>query len=58
MKRIIFLILYYGLAQYLPDSYLPIIGGICNKIRILCVKQIAKKCGNIDTINRKAHFGN
>lgn len=58
MKRIIFLVLYYGFAQYLPDSYLPIIGEICNKIRIICVKQIAKKCGKIDTINRKAHFGN
>ena len=42
MKRIIFLVLYYGFAQYLPDSYLPIIGEICNKIRIICVKQIAK----------------
>lgn len=58
MIRKFFLILYYGLAYYLPDSYLPIVGPFSNFIRILCVKHIFKKCGIIRTINRKAYFGN
>ena len=61
MKRIsrtLFLILYYGFMQYLPDSYPPFIGKISNWLRILCVKRIVKKCGKIDTINRRAYFGN
>src|SRR5690554_1219124 len=57
MRRYIFLIIYYGFATYLPNSYTPLIGGICNKIRILCVKNIFKSCGKIRTINRKVFFG-
>lgn len=56
-KRIVFLILYYGFAQWLPGSYTPILGKLCNKIRIGCVKHIFKKCGKISTIDRKAYFG-
>lgn len=55
--RIICLLLYYGFAQYLPDSYLPVIGKISNSIRIALVKHIFKKCGKISTINRLAYFG-
>lgn len=55
--RIICLLLYYGIAQYLPDSYLPFIGKISNSIRIALVKHIFKKCGKISTINRLAYFG-
>ena len=52
------LIIYYGFAYWLPDSYLPYIGKFCNKIRVLCVKVIFKYCGNIRTINRKVYFHN
>lgn len=55
--RYIFLILYYCFAAYLPDSYSPVIGPICNRIRIFCCKFIFKKCGKISTINRCAYFG-
>lgn len=58
MKRKFFLILYYGFATHLPDSYLPVIGGICNRIRIFCCRRIFRRCGNVDTINRKVYFGN
>lgn len=58
IKKGLFLALYYGFAQHLPDSYHPIVGKISNALRILCVKNIIKKCGNISTINRHAYFGN
>lgn len=32
--RISSLLAYYVFARYLPDSYTPIIGGLCNKIRL------------------------
>ena len=57
MKRFLFLALYYGIARYLPDSYTPFLGKISNKFRIICVKRIVKKAGDIDTINRGVYFG-
>ncbi len=57
MKKKFFLILYYGLAQYLPDSYSPFVGRLANAIRIFCVKRIFKKCGKVSAINRKVYFG-
>ena len=57
-ERITFLALYYGFAQYLPDSYSPVVGKISNWIRVFCVKHIAHKCGKVDTINRRVYFGN
>lgn len=56
--RYLFLIIYYGLATYLPDSYTPVIGKLCNELRIFCCRFIFKSCGKISTINRKAYFGN
>ena len=58
IKRAFFLALYYGLAQYFPDSYAPVVGKLSNRFRIFCVKRIASKCGKVDTINRKVYFGN
>ena len=58
IKRIFFLSLYYGFAKYLPDSYAPIVGKICNRIRIFCVKRIFRRCGNVATICRGVYFGN
>lgn len=57
MKRIVFLILYYGFARYLPSSYAPMLGNVSNCIRIFCVKRIFKKCGKISTLDRMAYFG-
>lgn len=57
LKRLIFLSIYYGFATHLPDSYMPVIGGICNRIRIFCCRRIFKSCGKISTINRKVYFG-
>ena len=58
MIRRVFLFIYYAFAQFLPGSYMPIIGWISNYIRIYCVKRIFKKCGKISTIDRRAYFGN
>ena len=57
MMRILSLLLYYSFFQYLPSSYSPVVGKICNKLRIMCVKHIFKKCGKISTMDRKAYFG-
>ncbi|MDC2791485.1 acyltransferase, partial [Bacteroides ovatus] len=58
MIRRVFLFIYYAFAQFLPGSYMPIIGWISNYIRIYCVKRIFKKCGKISTIDRRVYFGN
>lgn len=58
LKRAIGLVLYYGIAQYLPDSYIGGGGRISNRLRIFCAKLIFKKCGKISAINRRAYFGN
>lgn len=57
MNRLLFTIIYYGFARYLPNSYSPL-GGIFNALRVFCVKRIFKRCGKISTINRMAYFGN
>ena len=57
MKKI-YLAIYYGFAQFLPDSYSKPFGKISNCIRVFLVKRIVKKAGEIDTINRCAYFGN
>lgn len=56
MKRYLFLILYYGLAYWLPDSYFKFGGIFFNWCRVACVKRIFAKCGNIRTINRGVNF--
>lgn len=57
IKKIVCLLLYYGIAQYLPDSYSKILGKSSNAIRVALCKRIFKKCGKIRTINRKVSFG-
>lgn len=57
LKKLVFLSIYYAFAQYLPDSYTPVIGKLGNTVRIFLCKRIFKKCGNIRTINRKVDFG-
>lgn len=58
ISQIFFLAIYYGFAQYLPNSYCPFrpIGHISNWLRVYCVKHIFKKCGHIRTINRRVNF--
>lgn len=57
LKKTICLLLYYGFAQYLPNSYSKYFGKISNSLRVFLCKRIFKKCGNIRTINRKVDFG-
>ena len=62
MKKIekwICLILYYGIAYYLPNSYNPwwLGGKISNSFRVFLCKRIFKKAGKISTINRCVNFG-
>lgn len=56
INKIFYLVLYYCFAQYLPDSYLPILGKYFNRVRIFCVKHIFRECGKIRTINRRVRF--
>lgn len=56
--RLLFTAIYYGIAQYLPDSYTPVIGKISNGLRIACCRRIFKYCSpKVSNINRKASFG-
>lgn len=55
--RSICLIMYYGFATYLPDSYSPILGKLSNAIRIFLCRRIFKYCGKVSNINRKVYFG-
>lgn len=55
--KLFYLFLYYAVAQYLPNSYLPYIGYLPNKFRCWLVKKIAYKAGRISTINRRVNFG-
>lgn len=59
IRRIICLVLYYGIAQYLPDSYFGVkfIAHFSNWFRIILCKGIFKKCGHVRTINRGVYFG-
>lgn len=59
MKKKICLILFYGFANRLPDSYCPILGGVSNKIRIFLCRHIFRACSKkVSTINRNIYFGN
>lgn len=59
IKQAICLTLYYGIAQYLPNSYsaIPWIGRASNALRVMLCHGIFKKCGHIRTINRRVSFG-
>ncbi|MBK5719447.1 acyltransferase [Dysgonomonas sp. Marseille-P4677] len=56
-KRLFFFLLYYCFAQYLPSSYLPIIGKYFNRIRQFCCRRLFKSLGKTETIQRKVYFG-
>lgn len=56
-KQIFCLVVYYGFAMYLPDSYNGTRGKISNRIRVFLCKHIFEKCGRLRTINRMVTFG-
>ena len=56
LKRLFFLVLYYGLARYLPASNAPWSFG-SGKLRRLCAKKLFKKCGKNINIERGVYFG-
>lgn len=56
--KTLFLLMYYGFAQYLPGSYTPVFGKFSNALRIFCCRRIFKYCGKVSNIDRKAYFGN
>ena len=58
MKRILFLLIYYAVAQHLPGSYSIWGGKVWNAIRIYCCRRIFKYCGHVSNIDRHAYFGN
>lgn len=57
VKKLFCLVLYYGFATHLPDSYSPIGGKLANNLRVFLCKRIFLKCGTIRTINRNVSFG-
>lgn len=57
LESIVCLILYYGIAQYLPKSYSKFVGSSAKKIRYFLCKRIFYKCGENVNVERKAHFG-
>ena len=52
------LLLFYGFANHLPDSYTMVVGKLSNAIRVFICRHIFKKCGKVSTINRNIYFGN
>lgn len=55
--RVPFLILYYGIGQYLPVSYSKMGGGIAKRFRYFCCKHIFDYCGKNVNVERRALFG-
>lgn len=52
-----FLVLYYAIGFYLPDSFSKPFGKVSNSFRRTCVKHIFKNVGKNINIGRKAYFG-
>lgn len=57
IRSIIALAVYYLFAQFLPNSYFPIIGQFCKKLRYWCVKYIFFECGKNVNVERRVNFG-
>ena len=57
LKRAVCLALYYGVARYLPHSYVKLgIGAVSKNIRVLLCRGIFKKCGKNVNSERGAYF--
>lgn len=57
VTQLICLVLYYGIAYWLPGSYSVIMGRLCKRIRYALCKRIFQRCGSNVNIERKANFG-
>lgn len=56
LKRLLFMILYYGITRHLPEHSYPR-GMIFCKIRGMTAGPLLRHCGKDVAINRGAHFG-
>lgn len=56
-RRLLALALYYGFAQFLPNSSFPVLGPICKWFRSFLGKNIFLSCGKNVNIERRAFFG-
>ncbi|MCF8461741.1 MAG: acyltransferase [Flavobacteriales bacterium] len=57
MKKIIGLILYYGLASHLPRTSLGMIGKVSKKLRFFCVKMFFDKVGANVNVDQHCYVG-
>ena len=55
--RFLFLILYYGFAQWLPNFDSRLLGKFSNRIRIACVRRLFDFVGKDVNIGRRVKFG-
>lgn len=55
--QFIFLVLYYGLARYLPPSHKNYLGRIGGRLRRFCCKYLFKYCASDSNIEHMAYFG-
>ena len=55
--QVLFLFLYYFIAQWLPNFDSPFFGKLSNKFRVFCVKRLFDYVGRGVNIGRRAHFG-
>ena len=58
LMKIIYLILYYGLARYLPKSTLPILGNLSKLTRRFLCRRIFTSCGRGLNVEQSVYFGN
>lgn len=56
--RYFWLCLYYGFAQYLPKSTVPMLGRFSEWLRKLCAKGMFARCGGKVNLERRAYIGN
>ncbi|SEQ44551.1 transferase hexapeptide (six repeat-containing protein) [Treponema bryantii] len=56
--RIINILFYYSIAQFLPDNYFPGIGKISKFIRTRCARSFCKKIDKSAQIQKRVYLGN
>lgn len=50
------LLIYYAIAQYLPDNYLPVIGKLSQKVRCGIVRGFCKNVAKTANIQRNVYL--
>ena len=53
-----FQFLYYGIAQHLPKSTMPVVGKMSKMFRRWCCKHMFAECGQQLNVEQDAYFGN